>query len=167
MVWQCALGHSPCKRGEGERKRDLHRNIFPPGYTPVSKYNRFSKNSTKTSGIRGGFLSAGTIVERAVSQAICPLLMFRNAAETSVVGSQKNCLQHCAHLLPQDTLYICHQMSVVVCQDYLPGHHVIPSLQFCCLCLLCSLGRAVLAGPATHFPRHSFRLLHRVANGTV
>jgi len=71
-------------------------------------------------------------------------------------GIAKNCLQHS----PSPTRKSCHQMSVVVCQDYLLRYHVIPSFRFCCLCLLCSLGRAVLAGPTTHFPRHSFRLLH-------
>jgi len=45
---------------------DSQTNISLPGYTHESKYNRFSKNFTKISGICGGFLSAGTIVESAV-----------------------------------------------------------------------------------------------------
>jgi len=72
---------------------------IPEACPPESKYNRFSKNSTKTSGIGGGFLSTGTSVQRAVSQAVSPLLMFRNAAETSVAGSQK--IVYNTHLLPQ------------------------------------------------------------------
>ena len=67
---------------------DSQTNISPPGYTPESKYNRFSKNTTKTGGICGGFLSTGTILERAASQAVSPLLILSIGAKRSVAGLQ-------------------------------------------------------------------------------